>query len=262
MRPIQTLVRRFAPQKTWLKCGLIVAIVMLASAVYSQNLALPRVQIGLESTKNPKDVAVTLQVLAMLTILSVAPAFLIMMTGFTRIIIVLSFLRSAIGAQSIPPNQILIGLSLFLTFFVMTPVFDQINNNAIQPYMANKITFQQATTNAEIPLRSFMLRQTYDRDLGLFLRLRNQPRPKTPDDLSLLTVVPAFVTSELKTAFIIGFYIYVPFLVIDLVIASVLMSMGMMMLPPVMISLPAKILVFILSNGWYVLIGAIAQGFR
>ena len=144
----------------------------------------------------------------------------------------------------------------------MTPVFDQINNNAIQPYMANKITFQQATTNAEIPLRSFMLRQTYDRDLGLFLRLRNQPRPKTPDDLSLLTVVPAFVTSELKTAFIIGFYIYVPFLVIDLVIASVLMSMGMMMLPPVMISLPAKILVFILSNGWYVLIGAIAQGFR
>lgn len=235
----------------------------LSCAASAQNAAtIPRIEIGLDASRNPKEVATSLQLLALFTVLSLAPSILIMTTAFTRIVIVLSFLRSAIGAQGIPPNQVLIGLSLFLTFHVMSPVIDIINTNALQPYMKNQIGYSEALKRAQAPIRDFMLRQTYERDLGLFVKLRGEDAPQTPDDLPMMTIIPAFITSELKTAFIIGFYIYIPFVVIDLVVASTLMSMGMMMLPPIVVSLPAKVLVFLLANGWSALIEALAEGFR
>lgn len=226
-------------------------------------VAAPRVSVQVGTAQNPKDVAVTLQVLIFMTLLTLAPALLIMTTAFTRIVIVLSFLRTAIGTPTIPPNQVVIGISLFLTFFVMAPVFQDIHRNALQPYLDNRIGFQQALRNAEKPLRAFMLRQTYEKDLQLFINL-SQPKqpPRTPDEVPITTIIPAFLLSELKTAFIIGFYIYIPFLIIDLFVASTLMSMGMMMLPPIVISLPFKLLVFIMANGWTLLIGSLAAGFK
>ncbi len=229
---------------------------------YAQNMAMPKIQLGVGTSQNPKDVAVTLQILMMMTILTLAPSILIMTTAFTRIIIVFSILRSALGTPQIPPNQIVVGLSLFLTFFVMQPTLGKINDDALQPYFANKITLPVALDKAEKPLRGFMLRQTYTSDMTFFLKLSHAPRPNTVDDISIMTVIPAFISSELKTAFIIGFYIYLPFLVIDMVIASTLMSMGMMMVPPTTFSLPAKLLLFVLANGWTLVIGSLANGFR
>lgn len=226
------------------------------------SIALPKVSLGVETSKNPKDVAVTLQLLLLMTVLTLAPSILIMMTGFTRLIIVFSILRSALGTPQIPPNQVLVGLALFLTFFVMQPTFTEINEKALKPYFDNKITLTQALDKAERPIRGFMIRQTYTSDLTFFINLSKSPKPETPDDVGLLTLIPAFLTSELKTAFIIGFYIYLPFLIIDMVVASTLMSMGMMMLPPVVVSLPAKLLLFVLANGWTLLIGSLARGFR
>ncbi len=217
---------------------------------------------GVGPAKQPQQVAMTLQILIMLTILSVAPAILVMMTAFTRIVIVLSFVRSALGTQNIPPNQVLLGLALFLTFFIMAPTFTQINDNAVQPYMAGKIEFKTAFDRGETPLAQFMIKQTYKDDLNLFLRMSNQPRPQSLDKLSLTILVPAFVISELKTGFIFGFIVYIPFIIIDLVVSSLLMSMGMMMLPPTVISLPAKVLVFILADGWHAIIGSLAQSYR
>jgi flagellar biosynthetic protein FliP len=227
------------------------------------EIGLPKLSLGVEQAKNPKDVAVTLQILLMMTVLTIAPSLLIMTTGFTRIMIVLSIMRSALGLPQVPPNQVLVGLSMFLTFFVMRPTFETINNDALQPYFANKITFQEGLDRATTPLRSFMLRQTYDKDFSFFVnlaKLKNAPR--TAEEVPISVVVPAFITSELKTAFIMGFYIYLPFLVIDMVVASTLMSMGMMMLPPTLIALPAKLLLFVLANGWTLVIGSLAKGFR
>jgi flagellar biosynthetic protein FliP len=236
----------------------------LAAGAWAQTpIAAPRVSVQVGTAQNPKDVAVTLQVLILMTLLTLAPALLIMTTAFTRIVVVLAFLRTAIGTPTIPPNQVIIGLSLFLTFFVMAPVFNDINQNALQPYLNNRISFQQALANAEKPLRAFMLRQTYEKDLQLFINLSKPKQPpRTPDDVPITTIIPAFILSELKTAFIIGFYIYIPFLIIDLFVASTLMSMGMMMLPPIVISLPFKLLVFIMANGWTLLIGSLAAGFK
>jgi flagellar biosynthetic protein FliP len=228
----------------------------------AQNLAIPKVTLGIDSSKNPQDVAVSLQILFLMTILTIAPSLLIMMTAFTRIIIVFSILRSALGTPQIPPNQILAGMALFLTFFIMQPTFTKINDDALTPYFANKITMPVMLDRAEKPLHSFMLRQTYKSDLIFFINLSKVQRPRTENDVQLLTLIPAFITSELKTAFIIGFYIYLPFLIIDMVVASTLMSMGMMMLPPTVISLPAKLMLFVLANGWTLLIGALARGFR
>ncbi len=227
-----------------------------------ESVPVPRITIGVDTARNPQEVSTSLQILALLTLLSIAPSILLMMTAFTRIVIVLSFLKSALGTPNIPPTPVLIGLSLFLTFYVMAPTLDQINRDALQPYLRKQITFEQALTRAEQPIRAFMLRQTYTDDLNLFLRMRNQPAPRTPDEVPLTVLIPAFILSELKTAFLIGFYIYIPFLVIDLVVASILLSMGMMMLPPVVVSLPAKLLVFTLANGWSVLAQALVQGFR
>lgn len=236
---------------------------MTACAWAQTPVAVPRVSVQVGTAQNSKDVAVTLQVLILMTLLTLAPALLIMTTAFTRIVIVLSFLRTAIGTPTIPPNQVVIGISVFLTFFVMAPVFNDIHRNALQPYLDNRISFQQALSNAEKPLRAFMLRQTYEKDLQLFINLSKPKQPpRTPDDVPITTVIPAFILSELKTAFIIGFYIYIPFLIIDLFVASTLMSMGMMMLPPIVISLPFKLLVFIMANGWTLLIGSLAAGFK
>jgi flagellar biosynthetic protein FliP len=235
---------------------------LLLPAVAQETVPIPRVSVEVGAARTPQEVSTSLQILAILTLLSVAPSILLMMTAFTRIVIVLSFLKSALGTPNIPPTPVIIGLSLFLTFYVMAPTLDEINRTALQPYMRQQITFPQALERAEKPIRAFMLRQTYTEDLNLFIRLSKQPPPRTADDLPLTTLIPAFMLSELKTAFIIGFYIYIPFLVIDLIVASILLSMGMMMLPPVVVSLPAKLLVFTLANGWNVLAQALVQGFR
>jgi len=203
----------------------------------------------------------SIQTLVLLTALSMLPAGLLMMTSFTRIIIVLSLLRHAIGTQSAPPNQILIGISLFLTFFVMGPTLDKIYTDAYQPYSENRINMDEAIQRGTTPLKAYMLRQTRETDLALFAKISNSPPIKSPDDVTMRIMVPSYITSELKTVFQIGFAIFIPFLIIDLVVASVLMSMGMMMVSPVMISLPFKIILFVLVDGWHLLIGSLAQSF-
>jgi flagellar biosynthesis protein FliP len=203
--------------------------------------------------------AVTL--LLLITVLSIAPAFLMMMTSFTRIIIVLGFLRRALGTQTLPPNQIMVGLALFLSLFVMTPTIERINKEAVQPYMAEQMTQEQALTNAKNAVRDFMIKHTRKNDLALFIRLAGEKRPQTVQDVSFTTLIPAFITSELKTAFQMGFIIFLPFLVIDLVISAVLMALGMMMLPPVVVSLPFKILVFVLVDGWTLLMQGLVASY-
>lgn len=225
-------------------------------------IPLPRVQIGVENASSPREVAQSLQILLVLTVLSLAPAILIMMTSFTRIIVVLSFVRTSLGTQQMPPNQVLIGLALFLTFFIMVPVWNQVNAEALQPFVAGQIDQEAAMERASAPVREFMLRQTREKDLALFVGLSGQPQPGRPEDLSLSVIVPAFAISELKTAFQIGFVIFVPFIVIDMVVASTLMSMGMMMLPPMMISLPFKILLFVMVDGWHLVIKSLVTSFR
>ena len=205
--------------------------------------------------------SLSLQTLLLLTSLSFLPAILLMMTAFTRIIIVLSMLRSALGTPTAPPNQVMVGLALFLTFFVMSPVFDKIYTEAYLPYSESKLELQQAVEKGLVPLKAFMLRQTRQTDLSLFVKRSNSAPLQSADDVPLRLLVPAYVTSELKTAFQIGFVVYIPFLIIDMVVASILMSMGMMMLSPSIISLPFKIMLFVLADGWNLLIGSLAQSF-
>jgi flagellar biosynthetic protein FliP len=202
-----------------------------------------------------------IQTLITLTALTFIPAAVLMMTGFTRIIIVFSLLRHALGTQTSPPNQVLIGLSLFLTFFVMAPVFDRIYAEAYVPLSENRISFQQAVDRATVPLKGFMLKQTRESDIGLFARLAKIEKIEKPEDTPMRVLIPAFVTSELKTAFQIGFIIFIPFLVIDMVVASVLMSMGMMMMSPIMVSLPMKLMLFVLVDGWHLIVGSLVQSF-
>ena len=203
----------------------------------------------------------SVQTLLFLTALTFLPAILLMMTAFTRIIIVLSLLRHALGTQTSPPNQVVVGLALFLTFFVMAPVADKIYAEAYQPMAENKISFNEALERGAVPLKAFMLRQTRTADLILFSRIGNAPKVDKPEDLPMRILIPAFVTSELKTAFQIGFIIFIPFLIIDMVVASVLMSMGMMMMSPVIVSLPFKIMLFVLVDGWNLVVGSIVQSF-
>jgi flagellar biosynthesis protein FliP len=203
-----------------------------------------------------------IQVFLIISFLSFLPAMLVMFTSFTRIVVILSFLRQAIGAQTIPPNPVIIGLSIFLTFFVMSPTIDVITKNAIGPYMDKKISIQEAITVATPPLKTFMLKQTRQKDIALFLNIAKTPVPATPMDLPMRIVVPAFAISELKTAFEIGFLLFLPFLIIDVVVSSVLLSMGMMMLPPVLVSLPFKLLLFVLVDGWNLVVGSIVRSFQ
>lgn len=246
----------------YFRLGTIAGLILLfAATAWGEPLALPTVSVGLGKVSNPGDVSTLLQIFFLLTVISLAPALLIMTTSFTRIVVVLSFLKSAMGTQQVPSSQIIIGLSLFLTFFIMSPVWDQINSQALQPYKAHTISQEQAFQRAVQPLRKFMLTQTREKDLALFVTLSKLPKPRNVDDIPTLTVIPAFMISELRTAFQIGFLIYLPFLVIDMVVASVLMSMGMMMLPPVMISMPFKLLLFVLVDGWSLLLGSLVKSF-
>jgi flagellar biosynthesis protein FliP len=230
-------------------------------AVFAAGVTIPKIDIGVTTASTPKDVSATIQIFLLLTVLTLAPAILMLMTSFTRIVIVLSFLRQALGSQQIPPNQILIGLALFMTFYLMTPVGTEIYDKAWKPYVDNKITLEQSMKEAIKPLRVFMFKQTREKDLALFIFLSKSPRPKTQADVPTGALIPAFVISELKTAFTVGFLIYVPFLIIDMVVASTLMSMGMLMLPPVMISLPFKLLLFIMVDGWHLISRALIVSF-
>ncbi len=210
----------------------------------------------------PGDSAASVQILMLLTILSLAPSILIMLTGFTRIIIVLSFTRNALAVQQMPPNQVLVGLALFLTFFVMSPVITEVNEKAYQPFVKGEITQQVAIDRAMTPVREFMLRQTYEKDLTLFANLDKIESVQSVDEIPNAVVIPAFITSEIKRAFQIGFFIYIPFIVIDMIVSSTLMSMGMMMLPPTAISLPFKILLFVLVDGWGLTIKTLIMSFK
>lgn len=239
---------------------IILSIMFFGSWAFAQ-VTLPTVNLGFKTTEKPDEVVNAIKLVMIMTVLTLAPAILIMMTGFTRIIIVLSFLRQALGIQQMPPNQLLVGLALFLTFFVMGPAFKELNENGVQPYLAGKISQDVALENSLAPLRKFMFNQTRDQDLGLFVKLAKIERPKTRADVPTIVLVPAFVVSELKTAFQIGFIIFLPFLVIDIVASSVLMAMGMMMLPPAVISLPFKIMLFVLIDGWGLLIGSMVKSF-
>ena len=249
-----------------------VAWVLFLAAVFSlvlavpagaQNMPIPSVSLNFgDGSGEPGKMALVMQLLLLLTVLSLAPAILMMLTSFTRIVVVLSILRHALGTQQMPANQIIVGLALFLTFFIMTPVWQKVNTDAIQPYMNEQISTQQAFDKATDPIRDFMLKQTREKDMALFIKISGGKKPEKPADVGLEALIPAFVISELKTAFQIGFLIYIPFLVIDMVVASVLLSMRMMMLPPIMISLPFKLLLFVLVDGWYLIIGSLVQSFH
>ena len=237
------------------------ALLCLPQEALAQGFTLPNVNLGFKSTENPEEVVSAIKLIAILTVLTLAPAILIMMTSFTRIVIVLSFVRQALGTQQMPPNQLLVGLALFISLFIMSPALTKINNDAVQPYLKGTISQEVALTNALAPLRKFMFNQTRDADLALFVRMSKMDRPKTRADVPSSVLIPAFIVSELKTAFQIGFIIYLPFLVIDMVAASVLMAMGMMMLPPVIISLPFKIMLFVFVDGWSLLVGSLVKSF-
>lgn len=241
--------------------AVVLGMVMEPPAVWAQTMPLPAIKIGVGEAKNPGEVSVALQILFLLTILSLAPAILIMMTSFTRLIIVFAFLRQALGTHQMPPQQILIGLSLFLTFFIMSPVWHDVHEHALAPYMEKRISQEKALEEALKPVRRFMFKQTREKDLALFLNMAKMTKPKNPEAVPTTVLLPAFTVSELKTAFQIGFILFLPFLVIDMVVSSVLLSMGMMMLPPVMISLPFKVLLFVLVDGWHLVVGSLVKSF-
>ncbi|NBX91834.1 MAG: flagellar biosynthetic protein FliP [Proteobacteria bacterium] len=223
--------------------------------------AIPPLQLSVGAGGTPEQTAVALKIVALLTILGLAPSLLIMLTSFVRIVIVMSFLRQAIGTQVLPPNQLIIALSMFLTVFIMAPVWKGINQDALQPYLSNKISQMEALKYTESYVRKFMFKQTRDKDLGLFVKLAGLQTPDKRADVPTYILIPAFMISELKTAFYIGFMIYIPFLVLDMVVAAILMAMGMMMLPPVVISLPFKLILFVLVDGWQLIVGSLVKSF-
>lgn len=230
-------------------------------AAPATTIPIPNVNISVDGTNTPKEYVDNIKLLLLLTVLTLLPSIIIMMTSFIRIIVVFSFLRSAMGTQQAPPNQVLTGLAIFLTIFVMAPTFNAINTNAVQPYLNNTITQQQALDEGSKPIRQFMLKQTRQSDLKLFVDIAKVSGEITKDNVPLYVVIPAFIISELKTAFTIGFLLFIPFLIIDLVVASVLLSMGMMMLPPVMVSLPFKLLLFVMVDGWHLIVQSLIKSF-
>ncbi len=233
-----------------------------APSVAFADTKLPGVNFNLYEVDDPEAMVPALKIIAMLTILAVAPAIILMMTSFTRIVVVMSFVRQALGTQSMPPNQVLLGLSLFLTYFTMGPVIDTLNEKALTPYLEKAITQEQAFKEAAIPIRKFMLGEVKEQDLATFFNISKTPKPKTVEDVPMRVLIPAFVVSELKTAFQIGFLIYIPFLVIDMVVSSILMAMGMMMLPPTVISLPFKLVLFVLVDGWGLIVDSLVRSFH
>jgi flagellar biosynthetic protein FliP len=227
----------------------------------TSGITLPSMSLSFANNQKPADMVSALRIIMMLTVLSLAPSILIMMTSFTRIVVVLSFVRQALGTQQMPPNQLIVGLSLFISFFVMAPTWKVISARAVDPYLNEKITQEVALERAEAPLREFMFNQTREKDLELFLSLSKEAKPKNRVGVPTYVLVPSFIISELKTAFQIGFMLYLTFLVLDMVVASVLMAMGMMMLPPIMISLPFKLMLFVLVDGWELMIGSLVKSF-
>lgn len=246
----------FSPYTIW--CFI---FFMYSTSVFA-NSTLPTVTINVGDVDNPGSVVPALKILALLTILSVAPAIVLMTTSFTRILVVLAFTRQALGTQNMPPNQVIISLALFLTLFTMSPIGNQIYKDALQPYLDKTITQEEAFTKSLHPIRTFMLSQTRENDIGIFLKISKQPKPQTPEDIPMTILMPAFLISELKTAFQIGFLIYIPFLIIDMVVSSVLMTMGMLMLPPTIISLPFKLILFVLVDGWSLIIEQLVRSFN
>ncbi len=236
--------------------------VLLLLPALAGATGLPTISIGIEEADSPQEVSTVLQIIFLLTILSVAPAIVLMTTAFTRIVIVLGFVRQALGTMNIPPNQIIIGLALFLTFFVMAPTIDTINNTALQPYLNEEISQKEALERGVETMRDFMFSQVQEAELQLFIDITKQEQPANRDEISTTILIPAFMLSELKLAFQMGFMIYIPFLVIDMIVASVLMAMGMMMLPPIIISLPFKLLLFVLVDGWMLVVGSLMRSFH
>jgi flagellar biosynthetic protein FliP len=243
--------------KNGLRGGLILLVLALPLFAHAQGIPM----VNISGSGKGTQYSLTLQILALMTSLTLLPSFLLMMTSFVRIIIVLSILRQALGTGQTPPNTVLVGLALFLSLFIMSPVLQDIYVNAITPYMNNSLSFEKALSIAEEPLRGFMLKQTREDDIGLFMQMANNKDAATAADVPFATLVPAFITSELKSAFTIGFLIYIPFVVIDLIVSSVLMSMGMMMLSPMMISMPFKLMLFVLVDGWGLILGSLASSF-
>ncbi len=249
--------------------GLVIAVCMLLalawvltpSAHAAAPIGLPTLDIKVGSATNPQDLSKGLQILILLTVLTLSPAILVMSTAFTRIVIVLSLVRQAIGTAQLPPNQVIIGLSLILTFFVMSPTITDINSNALQPYLQSKLPQDQALTKALVPLRTFMFKQTSSSDLELFMGMSHLKKPKNRGDVPTYVLLPAFSISELKTAFQLGFIIFLPFLIIDMVVSSILVAMGMMFLPPATISLPFKLILFVLVDGWHLICQSLVSGF-
>ncbi|OGQ93179.1 MAG: flagellar biosynthetic protein FliP [Deltaproteobacteria bacterium RIFOXYA12_FULL_61_11] len=241
---------------------LFLAFILVGPVVEAQTITIPRLSLDFEQSDKPKEIVSAIKIVIAMTLLALAPSLLLAMTSFTRLVIVLSLLRQAIGVHQAPPNQVVVGLAIFLTFFIMQPYLNEINEKALQPYLAEKISQDQALDGAVKPLRTFMLKQTRKKDLAMFLSLSKAPRPQTPDDISLVSLVPAFIISELKSAFQMGFMIYIPFLVIDMVVATILMAMGMMVLPPILISLPFKLMLFVMVDGWSLMMHSVMKSFN
>ncbi len=235
-------------------------LVLIPWKLFAEGL--PSVSVSMSGSAKPEQISTTLQLLLMVTILSIAPAIVITMTSFTRFIIVFSILRQAMGVQNVPPNQVLLGLALFMSFVVMAPTIDVIKRDAFDPYVRNELKQDEAIAAATKPLREFMLKHTRDKDIALFINLQGKERPKGPEEVATASLIPAFIISELKTAFQIAFMVYIPFLVIDIVVASILLAMGMLVLPPVIISLPFKLMLFVLVDGWNLIVGSLVKSFQ
>lgn len=247
--------------KTFFPLFLAISLTLCLLPEVAQAIDVPTITLGIDKANSPEKVSTAIQLLLLLTVLSVTPAIILMTTCFTRIVIVLGFIRQAMGTQNMPPTQIILGLSLFLSFFIMTPTLDAIRVNSLTPYMEQKISQEEAITRALVPLRAFMFSQVREEELTLMTEISGQKQPANRDDVPTATLVPAFMLSELKRAFQMGFMIYIPFLVIDMIVASILMSMGMMMLPPVIISMPFKLLLFVLVDGWNLIVGSLIKSF-
>ncbi len=248
--------------KPW-KLSLIILLFLFAVNLNAQQntIPLPKIGIDIGTADSPEDVSVTLQLLLLLTVLSLAPSILIMTTSYLRIIIVFQFLKNAMGTMQMPPNQLLGGIALFLTFFVMGPTWNKVNTDALQPYLEGNLSMEDAYEKGVTPVREFMFKHTRTEDMELFMSFMEVDRPKSREELPTYVLVPAFVISELRAGFIIGFFLFIPFLMIDMIVSSILMSMGMMMLPPMMVSLPFKILLFVLVDGWNLIVGSIVRSF-
>ena len=248
--------------KRWKIITLILLLLFVLDLSAQQNtVPLPKIGIDIGTADSPEDVSVTLQLLLLLTVLSLAPSILIMTTSYLRIIIVFQFLKNAMGTMQMPPNQLLAGIALFLTFFVMGPTWNKVNTDALQPYLDGKLSMEEAYDKGITPVREFMFKHTRTEDMELFMSFMEVDRPKSREELPTYVLVPAFVISELRAGFIIGFFLFIPFLMIDMIVSSILMSMGMMMLPPMMVSLPFKILLFVLVDGWNLIVGSIVRSF-